>query len=133
MSLDQLDQLASFLDNIKDIEAEVAAEAGPMIQATARAEYASGKGPAGQHAPRKKDGAIALARPLSTVTFAGVGAEIRGSAEEVLRYHQGPIVKAKYPERKTFPDRGDPLPDSWGEQIEKAAEKVFDKALGGLK
>lgn len=133
MSLDELDRLAAFLEYPEDLLPDIAAEAGPEIQRVARAEYAQGIGPAGQHAPRKKDGALALQRPLSTVTFAGVGATIAGSAEDVLRYHQGPIFTAPYPERKTFPGDGDPLPSSWENAIENAAEKVFEKALGGLK
>jgi hypothetical protein len=133
MSLDALDRIASLLEHPEDLLPDIAAEAGSMIQTTARAEYAQGIGPAGKHAPRKKDGAIALARPLQTVTFAGVGSTIAGSAEDVLRYHQGPVTKAPYPERKTFPGDGDPLPDTWAEQIDKATQKVLDKATEGLR
>jgi hypothetical protein len=133
VSFDDLDRLASFLENPEDLLPDIAAEAGPEIQRVARSEYAQGRGPAGQHAPRKKDGALALQRPLSTVTFAGVGSTIAGSAEDVLRYHQGPIFTAPYPERKTFPGDGDPLPSSWEKAIETSAEKVLDKVLGGLK
>jgi hypothetical protein len=133
MSLDELDLLAAFLENPEDLLPDIATEAGPEIQRVARAEYAQGIGPTGQHAPRKKDGALALQRPLSTVTFAGVGATIAGSAEDVLRYHQGPIRTAPYPERKTFPGDGDPLPSSWENAIEGAAKKTLEKALGGLK
>jgi hypothetical protein len=133
MSLDELDQLAAFLENPEDLLPDIAADAGPEIQRVARAEYAQGVGPAGQHAPRKKDGALALQRPLSTVTFAGVGATIAGSAEDVLQYHQGPIRTAPYPERKTFPGDGDPLPSSWENAIEKSTEKILEKVLGGLK
>ncbi len=133
MSLDALERLESLLRHPEDLFPDIAAEAGPKIQATARAEYAQGKGPDGQHAPRKKDGALALQRPLSTVTFVGVGSEIRGSAEDVLRYHQGPINTAPYPERKTFPGEGDPLPSSWEDGIKEAADSVFAKATEGLK
>jgi hypothetical protein len=130
VSFDELDRLASFLEHPEDLLPDIAAEAGPEVQRVARSEYAQGIGPAGQHAPRKKDNALALQRPLSTVTFAGVGSTIAGSAEDVLRYHQGPIRTAPYPARKTFPSDGDPLPSSWENAIEKAAEKVLDKALG---
>ena len=133
MSLEALDELANFLEYPEDLLPDIAAEAGPEVQRVARAEYAQGTGPAGQHAPRKKDGALALQRPLSTVTFAGVGATIAGSAEDVLRYHQGPIRTAPYPERKTFPSDGDPLPNSWEKAIEDAVGKTLEKALGGLK
>lgn len=132
MSLDDLDRLATFLEHPEDSLPDIAAEAGPEVRRVARAEYAQGIGPAGQHAPRKKDGALALQRPLSTVTFAGVGATIAGSAEDVLRYHQGPILTAPYPERKTFPGDGDPLPSSWEGAIEDAANTVLEKALGDL-
>lgn len=133
MNLDDLDRLAAFLEHPEDLLPDIAAEAGPEVQRVARAEYAQGIGPAGQHAPRKKDGALALQRPLSNVTFAGVGATIAGSAEDVLRYHQGPIRTAPYPERKTFPGDSDPLPSSWEKTIEGAVEKTLEKALGGLK
>ena len=133
MSLDDLDRLTAFLEHPEDLFPDIAAEAGPEIQRVARAAYAQGIGPAGQHAPRKKDGALALQRPLSTVTFAGFGSTIVGSAEDVLRYHQGPITTAPYPERKTFPSEGDPVPSSWEDVIESATEKVFEKVLGGLK
>lgn len=62
MSLDELDRLAAFLENPEDLLPDIAADAGPEIQRVARAEYAQGIGPAGQHAPRKKDGALALQR-----------------------------------------------------------------------
>ena len=133
MSIQQLADLEAFLRHPEDVFPDIAAEAGPKIQDVARAEYAQGRGPTGQHAPRKKDGALALQRPLSTVTFAGVGSEIRGSAEDVLRYHQGPIRTAPYPERKTFPSEGDPLPSSWSDAIAEAAEEIFEKATEGLK
>jgi hypothetical protein len=133
VSLDDLARLELLLRHPEDLFPDIAAEAGPKIQAVARAEYAQGKGPDGQHAPRKKDGALALQRPLSTVTFAGVGSEIRGSAEDVLRYHQGPIYTAPYPQRKTFPGDGDPLPSSWEDAIEEAATDVFEKATEGLR
>jgi hypothetical protein len=133
VSLDELDRLADLLAHPEDLLPDIAAEAAPEMQRVARAEYAQGIGPAGQHAPRKKDGALALQRPLSTVTFAGVGATIVGSAENVLRYHQGPIRTAPYPERKTFPGDGDPLPSSWENAIEDAAEKIFEKTFGGLR
>ena len=81
MSLDALDRLASLLEHPEDLLPDIAAEAGPTIQQTARAEYAQGIGPSGKHALRKKDGAIALARPLQTVTFAGVGATIARMAK----------------------------------------------------
>lgn len=133
MSLDALDQLAAFLEHPEDLLPDIAAEAGPEIQRVARAEYAQGIGPDGAHAPRKKDGALALQRPLSNVTFAGVGATIVGSAEEVLRYHQGPVKTAPYPERKTFPSDGDPIPSSWEQAIENAVGKTLTEALEGLK
>lgn len=133
MSIQKLADLEVFLRHPEDLFPDIAAEAGPKIQAVARAEYAQGKGPAGQHAPRKKDGALALQRPLSTVTFAGVGSTIVGSAEDVLRYHQGPIFTATYPERKTFPSDGDPLPSSWEDAIEEAATDVLEKATEGLR
>jgi hypothetical protein len=133
MSLDALDQFAAFLEHPEDSLPDIAAEAGPEVQRVARYEYGQGIGPDGVHAPRKKDGALALQRPLSTVTFAGVGATIAGSAEDVLRYHQGPIKTAPYPERKTFPGPGDPLPSSWENAIENAVGKTLEKALGGLK
>lgn len=133
MSLDDLARLESLLRHPEDLFPDIAAEAGPKIQATARAGYAQGRGPDGQHAVRKKDGALALQRPLATVTFAGVGSEIRGSAEDVLRYHQGPIFTAPYPERKTFPGDGDPFPSSWENAIEDAANAVLEKATQGLR
>jgi len=133
VSLDDLARLESLLRHPEDLFPDIAAEAGPKIQAVARGEYAQGKGPAGQHAPRKKDGALALQRPLSNVTFAGVGSTIAGSAEDVLRYHQGPIYTAPYPERKTFPGDGDPIPSSWEDAIKEAATNVFEKATEGLK
>ena len=132
MSLDALDKLAAFLEYPEDSLPDIAAEAGPGIQTVARAEFAQCVGPAGAHAPRKNDGALALQRPLSNVTFAGVGATVAGSAEDVLRYHQGPIRTAPYPERKTFPGDGDPLPSSWEKKIEDAATKVLEKALGEI-
>lgn len=132
MSLDDLDRLAAFLEHPEDLLPDIAAEAAPEVQRVARSEYAQGIGPAGAHAPRKKDGALALQRPLSTVTFAGVGATIAGSAEDILRYHQGPIRTAPYPERKTFPGEGDPLPSSWENAIEDTANTVLEKALGDL-
>jgi len=97
VSLDDLARLESILRHPEDLFPNIAAEAGPKIQTVARGEYSQGKGPTGQHAPRKKDGNLALQRPLSTVTFAGVGSTIVGSAEDVLRYHQGPIYAAPYP------------------------------------
>ena len=133
MSIQKLADLEAFLRHPEDLFPDIAAEAGPRIQSVARSEYAQGKGPAGQHAPRKKDGALALQRPLSTVTFAGVGSEIRGSAEDVLRYHQGPISTAPFPERKTFPSDGDPIPSSWENEIKEAADSVFEKATEGLR
>jgi len=132
-SLDELDRLADLLLHPEDLLPDIAAEAAPEVQRVARGEYAQGIGPAGAHAPRKKDGALALQRPLSTVTFGNVGATIAGSAEDVLRYHQGPIRTAPYPERKTFPSGGDPIPSSWENAIENAAEKIFEKTFGGLR
>jgi hypothetical protein len=132
MSLDELDRLADLLAHPEDLLPDIAADAAPELQRVARGEYAQGIGPTGAHAPRKKDGALALQRPLSTVTFGNVGATIVGSAEDVLRYHQGPIRTAPYPERKTFPGDSDPLPGTWEQTIEDAAEKIFEKTFGGL-
>jgi len=132
VSLDDLARLESILRHPEDLFPDIAAEAGPKIQAVARGEYAQGKGPVGQHAPRKKDGNLALQRPLSNVTFAGVGSTIAGSAEDVLRYHQK-VITAPFPERKTFPGDGDPIPSSWEDAIKEAATNVFEKATEGLK
>lgn len=133
MSLQSLDDLEVFLRSAPERLPKIAARAAPEIQDAARAMYRSGVGPAGPHAPRKKDGALALQRPLSEVTFTASGDTIKGEAEDVLRYHQGPIRTAPYPERKTFPSDGDPLPNTWQDAIEDAAESVFEKAAEGLR
>lgn len=124
------DAFANFLDSIGDLAGEIAREAAPEIQSAARAMYAQGVGPSGAHAPRKKDGALALQRPLAAVTFSAQGDAIRGEAEDVLKYHQGPIYTAPYPERKTFPSEGEELPGRWSDAIDDATERVFERAAG---
>ena len=126
----ELERFANFLDRIEDLSADIASEAASDIQSAAREMYASGIGPSGAHAPRKKDGARALQRPLAAVTFPASGAALTGQAGDVLRYHQGPIVSAPYPERKTFPGDGEALPTQWSDKIDDAVETVFAREAG---
>jgi hypothetical protein len=82
--------------------------AAPKIQAQARANYASNKGPDGAAWPRNKDGtAPSLARPAAAVTFTASGDSIVGEAEEVLAYHQE--GNDRLPRRPVFPDGAIPL------------------------
>jgi len=128
--IQQLEALEVFLRGWSDELPAVAERAAGPIQADARAKYSAGNDCFGNAMPpRKVDGARALARPLSTVTFAAVGATIVGSAENVLRYHQGPIFTAPYPRRQTFPGDGDPLPAPWEKIIADSAESVLTEAV----
>lgn len=126
--LGQLEQLELWLQTLEDKLPDIAAEAAPELQSQALASYARGQSPDGTAWPtRKKDGGLALQRPASTVTCAGVGAEIRFSAEDILRYHQGPMVTSRNPVRAVFPHDDDPMPPAWEEIITDTARDVLPK------
>ena len=114
-----LDALEASLSSLGTAVPDAAQAAAAEIQTIARADYAAGRGPFGETwARRKKDGALALARPGQTVTFAAVGVEIHGEAEGILQYHQdgGPHL----PVRKVFPSPGDGMPPAWEAAVEQA-------------
>lgn len=115
----ELDALEALLSSLGTAVPDAAAAAASQIQTIARADYAAGRGPFGETwARRKKDGALALARPGQTVTFAALGVEIHGEAEGILQYHQdgGPHL----PIRKVFPDPGEDMPPAWEAAMEQA-------------
>lgn len=85
--------------------------AAPKIQAQARANYASNKGPDGAPWAKNKDGTYpSLNRPAAGVTFTASGNSILGAAEDVLKYHQE--GNDRLPRRPVFPDEGT-IPDPW--------------------
>lgn len=115
----ELDALEAALSSLGAAVPDAAQAAAAQIQTIARADYAAGRGPFGEEwKRRKKDGALALARPGQTVTFAAIGVEIHGEAEDVLQYHQD--GNERLPVRKVFPNPGEGMPPRWEAVVEQA-------------
>lgn len=115
----ELDALEAALSSLGSAVPDAAQAAASSIQTIARGNYSAGRGPFGEEwARRKKDGALALARPGQTVTFAAIGVEIHGEAEPILQYHQD--GNERLPQRRVFPDPGEEMPPAWSGAIETA-------------
>ena len=113
-----LDAMIAKYDSAATALARALTVAAPKIQAAARANYASNRGPDGVKWPANKDGSMpSLARPASGVTFTADGNSIVGQAEDVLKYHQE--GGGRLPRRPVFPDAGR-LPLAWQAFIAEA-------------
>jgi len=107
------------LDMMGTLVPEIAQRAAKPIESFTRSNLARGIGPSGkENAPRKKDGAVAYLRPTQAITFDGVGSDIVGNAEDVLKY---PQTSTRYP-REIFPTN---IPPKYEKAIADAAETVI--------
>lgn len=122
----ECEALESRLSSLGEAMPDAAQAAAARMQDIARSDYAAGRGPFGETwARRKKDGALALARPGQTVTFAAIGVEIHGEAEGILQYHQD--GNERLPRRRVFPDAGEGMPPAWEAAIEQAVVGELSK------
>lgn len=108
---------------------EVAKEAAPLLNDAVKATARAGTSPDGTPwAPRKKDGAPALAGADKDVTTAAHGPIVR------MTLTGGPVYAqfgARGPKREVIPSGGGEIPDHVNAAITKAAEKVFERITGG--
>ena len=114
----ELDELADRLRSAGEAPSRALAVAAPKIQAAARANYATQRGPDGAPWKINKNGKLpSLERPAALVTWSAENATLVGRAEDVLQYHQD--GNEKLPRRPVFPEPGT-LPDTWKAIVEGA-------------
>jgi hypothetical protein len=124
-----LEQLIASLRRLKaDAGEELAKEAAPAVQEVLRTNAAAGLDPEGRAWTPRKDGARALANAAGAIFVEARGAVL----ELVLRgkyiYHQD---GAGVPERVILPDAGAGVPKILVAPIQKAAERVVVRLMGG--
>lgn len=94
------------------------AAASAAVEAVAKKEYASSKGPRGEWPRRKADGAPPIQRPAAATTWSGKGGKIKAVGEQVLEHHRR--------RRHVFPPNGQ-LPPSWLSAAEEALRRFLEK------
>lgn len=121
----------SGIQGFEELDAMIAAfESGPLVRELkaagaeairdkAEEQYASGRGPSDAVWPlRKKDGALALRRPVGTIVFAETEAGIAAVAEDVMQYHT---------DRRPWAPPDGELSAPWAAAADEATERVFEE------
>ena len=108
---------------LRTIEADTAEAARPAIEAAARATAAAGTTPTGEAwAPRKADGARALANATAGVSAVAVGAVVQVVLKPPYVFHQKT--------RQIIPGAGEEIPPAIATALQEAASASFKKAMG---
>lgn len=122
--LDQLDAVIAALDP-DDLVAELKAAGAQAIADKAVEQYSDGRGPSDAVWPlRKKDGALALRRPVGTIVFVETPDGIRGVAEDVMGYHM---------ERRPWCPEDGELSAPWARAADEAMDEALEERLGKVK
>jgi hypothetical protein len=124
-------QIKALQDLAAWAEREGAETCATAIGAEARSDYQAGRSPAGDPwAPRKKDGAPALQRAPSRVTFRAVGAVVEQSAPDHYKYHRtGTVTMVK---RTVYSETTLTLPMHWRFAAEKALTAQIERRTRAL-
>lgn len=131
MSNAAFDDMISILRKLggEEFVNEVAKEAAPLLNDAVKATARAGTSPDGTPwAPRKKDGAPALAGADKDVTTAAHGPIVRMTLTGGPVYAQ---VGARGPKRGVIPSGGAQIPAVASDAILEAARRVFDRITGG--
>ena len=116
----ELQALTAFLGDPTRTMRTAADKAATCMQGDARAKSSAGRSPDDKEwKRRKKDGALAMQRPASTIEFYSDGQRIIGIVEDVFKYH--------LETRPPFPDE---LPPAWDDFLREEHEKAFGAVLG---
>ena len=100
--------------------------AAAEVEATARAQWAAGRGPDNEPwPPRKKDGAIALQGLAERATVEVHPPDMVITFDEHAIHHQHGAPRAHVPQRRLVPGEGAP-PAPW----EEASERGFKRGTG---
>lgn len=121
----ELDAAIAHLERLSHGAVErAAAEAAPLIQARARALFASQQGADGTPWTPNKNGKLpSLERPAALVTFEAEGKSLIGRGEAVLQYHID--GNEKLPVRSVFPEPGD-VPDTFAQDLDAAMTREIE-------
>lgn len=124
-------EIAALKDLAAWAEREGAKTCADGIGDAARADYQAGRSPAGDAwAPRKKDGAPALARAPERVTFRAVGDDIEQEAPDHYKYHR--TGTRKMVKRNVYSESSGALPPAWQAAAEKALMTQIERRTRAL-
>ena len=117
---------------LETLDAEIATQAAPRLEAIVKKTAAAGMTPDGQPwKPRKKDGG----RPLEHAEER-IRSEVNGSTIVLVvggpeYWHQKAKPGASLPQRKVIPSAGDPLPDSLRTELDAVTSETIAKVMRG--
>lgn len=122
--LEQLDAMIEAFEP-EPLVAALKTAGAEAIRDKAEEQYASGRGPSDAVWPlRKKDGALALRRPVGTIVFVETDSGIMASAEDVMGYHT---------ERRPWAPPDGELSAPWTRAADEAMERAFGEHFQEVK
>lgn len=107
--------------------ADVAAAAAPLVEEALRATARAGQTPYGESWPEKKAGGAPLERAADHITAKAAGPTVRVYLTGPDVYHH--FGTARVPKRQVIPEG--PTPPSVAKAVAKAADKAFERLVGG--
>lgn len=126
-------QLDAFIAGIRDLEnmaEDVAKEAAPDVQMSARATAAAGTDPYGEKWPEKKDGGRPMVNAGEHVTAEAAGPTIAIKLTGPDVFHH---FATREPRRQVIPDAEGGIPAGVAKAITDAATRVFERKTGGAR
>lgn len=128
--MNPLDQMIAKARALGNLNAEIAKEAAPGVEAAVKKTAAAGTDPYGKAWAEKKAGGRAMPKAADHVTARAAGATIGIKLKGPDVFHNGASGKTEE-RRQVIPDGAGGIPDGVSKAITEAGARVFARIVGG--